>query len=139
MTKTKLFLAVLLFAIATFAAKAQVYKFQTTGFSVLERTDKGKWGKWSDLQKANIIIALDTDKNRIVVYSQEIQLYKIVKYREREENEDDVIYTFDCEDTDGLEFTIAIITRKSQNNRKQMYINQKDVIVVYNIVTYDKD
>lgn len=114
-------------------ASAQVYKFQTTGFSVLEKNEKGKWGKWSDLQKAAIIITLDTNKNRIVIYSQEIQLYEILDYGEKEENDNDIIHTFQCADNDGLKFTIAIITRKSQGNRKQLYINQKDVIVVYNI------
>ena len=48
----------------------QVYKFQTTGFSVLEKNEKGSWGKWSDLQNVNLMVTLDTNKNRIVVYSQ---------------------------------------------------------------------
>ncbi|HEY0091942.1 MAG TPA: hypothetical protein VGB43_05585 [Flavobacterium sp.] len=123
---------VFLMTLANYAS-AQVYKFQTTGFSVLEKNERGKWGKWSDLQKAEIVITLDTNKNRIIVYSQEIQLYKILSYGEKEENDNDIIYTFQCADNDGLEFTIAIITRKNQGNRKQLYLNQKDVIVVYNI------
>jgi hypothetical protein len=117
-------------------AQEQVYKFQTTGFSVMARDAKGKWGKWSDLQKANIIISLDTNKNRIIVYSQEIQLYKIVSYRDPEENDSDLIYTFDCEDDDRQPFTISIITRKKQGGRKQMYINQNDFIIVYNIKNF---
>jgi len=117
-------------------AQAQVYKFLTTGFSVMEKNAKGNWGNWSELQKASIIISLDTDKNRIVVYSQEIQVYDIVDYQEKEENDKTLIYGFDCKDQDGEPFTISIITRKNQNNRKQLYINQKDVIVVYNIVNH---
>ncbi len=117
-------------------AQGQVYKFLTTGFSVMEKNAKGNWGKWSELQKASIIVSLDTDKNRIVVYSQEIQVYDIVDYHEKEENDKTLIYGFDCKDQDGAPFTISIITRKNQNNRKQLYINQKDVIVVYNIVNH---
>lgn len=116
--------------------KAQTYKFITTGFSVMEKTPKGSWGKWSDMEKTNIIISLDTDKNRIIVYSQEIQLYNILEYVEKEENENDLIYSFVCEDTDKMPFTISIITRKKQDNRKQLYINQDKVIVVYNIENY---
>jgi hypothetical protein len=115
---------------------SQTYKFMTTGFSVLEKNKKGNWGKWSDIEKAALMVTLDTNKNRIVVYSQEIQLYNIISYTEKEENDKDLIYSFTCEDTDKLPFTISIITRKNQNNRKQLYINQKNVIVVYNIENY---
>lgn len=114
----------------------QTYKFLTSGFSVLEKNEKGTWGKWSNFEKAAIVISLDTSKNRIVVYSQEVQLYKIVSYDEKKENENDLIYNFNCEDDDKLPFTISIITRKKQNNRKQLYINQEKVIVVYNIKNY---
>lgn len=117
-------------------ASAQVYKFQATGFSVLEKTPRGTWGKWSELQPTSLIISLDTNKNRIVVYSQEVQVYNIEKYGEKEETDNDLIYPFICSDPDGMPFTISIITRKNQGGRKQMYINQKDVVVVYNIVNH---
>ena len=119
-----------------YQASAQVYKFQATGFSVLEKTARGTWGKWSELQPTSLIISLDTNKNRIVVYSQEIQVYTINTYGEKEETETDLIYPFICSDSDGMPFTISIITRKNQGGRKQMYINQKDVVLVYNIVNY---
>lgn len=114
----------------------QEYKFQTTGFSVLEKDSNGKWGKWSDLENVNLMVTLDTNKNRIVVYSRDIQLYSIVNYEEKEENENDIIYPFTCSDGDGEPFTISIITRKNQNGRKQLYINHKEVILVYNIVNF---
>jgi hypothetical protein len=115
---------------------SQEYKFQTTGFSVLERDSKGNWGKWSDLQKASLVISLDTNKNRIIIYSQEIQLYEILNYEAKQENENDETYSFSCRDDDGVPFVISIITRKNQGNRKQLYINQKNVIIVYNIVNF---
>lgn len=115
-------------------ADAQTYKFLTTGFSVLEKDAKGKWGKWSDLNDASIVITLDTKKDRIIVYSQEIQLYKIVEYQPEQENSDDRTYPFVCADEDGVPVTISIITRKNQNNRKQLYITRKGIIVVYNII-----
>ena len=115
---------------------SQKYKFQTTGFSVLEKNNKGDWGKWSELEKASMVITLDTNKNRIIIYSQEIQLYEIMNYENKQENENDEIYAFTCRNDDGEPFTISIITRKNQNNRKQLYINQKNVIVVYNIENF---
>lgn len=132
--KTLIFISFLIFGIQQ--SKAQTYKFLTTGFSVKEKDSKGSWSKWSDLQPTSIIVTLDTDKARIVIYSQEIQLFDILKYEETEENENDLTYNFTCTDNDGMPFTISIITRKKQDNRKQLYITQKDVIVVYNIVNY---
>ena len=136
MKSIKNLLLFLFFATCIQQTYCQVYKFQTTGFSVLEKNEKGNWGKWSDLQDASIVITLDTTKNRIVVYSQEIQLYEIMNYEKVQENENDEIYTFQCRNDDGEPFVISIIKRKNQENRKQLYINQKNVIVVYNIKNF---
>ena len=114
-------------------SSAQITKFMTTTYSVSEKTPSGKWGKWSKPEKVSIVISLDEKKNRIIVYSQEVQVYNIVKYEDIVENEDDLTYSFSCSDMDGMPFVISIITRKKQANRKQMYINQKDVILLYNI------
>src|SRR5690606_4163887 len=107
------------------------------GFAVMSKNERGKWGDWSDFQKSSMVITLDTNKDRIVVYSQEIQLYRIVSYEPEEENENDLIYPFVCQDDDGQRFNISIITRKNQGNRKQMYINQGDFIIAYNIENYE--
>ena len=115
---------------------SQTYKFKTSGFSVMEKDGKGKWGKWSDLDLVNILVALDTDKSRIVVYSEIIQLFEIIEYQPLEENETDSVYTFTCKDNNGDDCTLSIITRKNQDNRKQLYINYDNRIIVYNISNY---
>jgi hypothetical protein len=111
----------------------QVYKFSTSGFSVLEKNEKGKWGEWSDLELTKMMVSLDTNKNRIVIYSQIIQLFEIVDYLPATENETDIVYSFSCKDNDGVGCSLSIITRKKQDNRKQLYINYGDQIIVYNI------
>ncbi|NUY82415.1 hypothetical protein HUK80_16030 [Flavobacterium sp. MAH-1] len=108
----------------------------TTGFSVMEKDEKGDWGKWSELKPASIVITLDTKKGRILIYSQEVQLYDIINYEKIEENDNDVIYPFTCTDDDGRPFTISIITRKKQGNRKQLYITEKNTVLMYNIINY---
>ena len=112
---------------------SQNYKFKTSGFSVLEKNEKGKWGKWSDLNLVNIVVSLDTNKNRIVVYSNIIQLFEIIDYQTIEENDTDIVYSFSCKDNEGVNCTLSIITRKKQDNRKQLYINYDNRIIVYNI------
>ena len=133
MIKTKKYI-ILLFLILGFQhSYGQNYKFKTSGFSVLEKNEKGKWGKWSDLNLVNILVKLDTSKNRIVVYSQIIQLFEIIEYQPTEENDTDIVYSFTCKDNEGVDCTVSIITRKKQENRKQLYINYDNRIIVYNI------
>lgn len=143
--KALVVLALLVFGISTAAAQEAgqeksdpktVFKFLTTGFSIMERDANGKWGEWSELQPASLVVTLDTKKGRIVIYSQEIQLFDILNYEQVRENDEDLIYPFSCTDDDGRPFTISFITRKKQNNRKQLYINQQDVVLMYNIINY---
>ncbi|MEO6175118.1 MAG: hypothetical protein ABIP27_08210 [Flavobacterium circumlabens] len=114
---------------------SQSYRFKTSGFSVLEKNERGKWGEWSNLDLVNLSVILDTDKHRIVVYSQEIQLFSISEYIEREENDTDIVYSFLCKDNSGNDCKLSIITRKKQDYRKQLYINYDNQIIVYNIVS----
>jgi len=139
MKKIKRIVLLFLIVVGIQKVEAQVYRFEATGFSVMEKTPKGNWGQWSELQPLNIVVTLDTDKNRIVIYSKEIQFYEIQNYEKKQENEEDLIYPFSCSDMDGQPFKISIITRKKQDNRKQLYINQKDVIVVYNIINFPEN
>ena len=136
MTKIKLILILVFFALGVKQSHGQTYKFKTSGLSVMQKDQKGNWGKWSDLNLVNILVKLDTDKSRIVVYSEIIQLFEIIDYIPLEENETDSIYSFTCKDQNGVDCTLSIITRKKQENRKQLYINYKDRIILYNIFNY---
>jgi hypothetical protein len=133
MSKIKLYIIVLFLGIGLQQAYSQNYKFKTSGVSVLEKNERGKWGKWSDLQLVNVVVSLDTNKSRIVIYSEIIQLFEIIEYQPTEENDTDVVYSFTCKDNNGDDCTLSIITRKNQDNRKQLYINYGDRIIVYNI------
>ncbi len=133
MSKIKIHIVLLFLMFGFQQIQAQTYKFKTSGFSVLEKNEKGKWGKWSDLNSTAILVTLDTDKSRIVVYSQIIQLFEIVVYQPVEENETDTVYSFTCKDNEGVDCTVSIITRKKQDNRKQLYINYGNRIIMYNI------
>ena len=133
MTKTKLYIILLFLGLGLQQSYSQNYKFKTSGFSVLEKNEKGKWGKWSDLDLVNILVSLDTNKDRIIIYSQAIQLFEIIDYQPTEENDTDIVYAFTCKDNNGEDCTLSIITRKKQDNRKQLYVNYQNRIIVYNI------
>lgn len=125
-----------LFLILTQIGFAQVYKFKASGFSILEKNEQGKWGEWSEFENSTLIITLDGKKDRVVVASQEIQLYKIVSYGQKISTIFDETIPLNCIDNAGGNCTILIVTRKNQNNRKQFYINYEDLKIVYNVYEY---
>ena len=133
MNSIRTYIILLFLAFGLQQVQSQSYQFKTSGFSVLEKNERGKWGDWSNLDLVNLSVVLDTNKHRIVVYSQEIQLFRILDYIEREENDTDIVYSFMCKDNDGRECKLSIITRKKQEYRKQLYINYDDHIIVYNM------
>jgi hypothetical protein len=135
MNKTKLYILLLFLGLGLQCSYGQTYKFKTSGLSVLEKNEKGKWGKWSELDLVNILVTLDTNKDRFVIYSQVIQLFEIINYQPKEENETDIVHSFTCKDNNGEDCTLSIITRKKQDHRKQLYINYDNRILVYNIFT----
>ncbi|MBB4803160.1 hypothetical protein HNP37_003235 [Flavobacterium nitrogenifigens] len=135
MNSLRTYILLLFLAFGLQQVQSQSYHFKTSGFSVLQKNERGKWGEWSNLNLVNLSVVLDTNKHRIVVYSQEIQLFNILDYIEREENDTDITYSFMCKDNDGRECKLSIITRKKQDFRKQLYINYDDHIIVYNIIT----
>ena len=116
---------------------SQVYKFKTTGLSVSVKEGKGKFGSWSELKPVSIVINLDTKKNRVAIYSEAIQLFEIVEYIPTEENETDLIYSFVCKDNNGEDCTLSYITRKNQDNRKQLYVKYENRVLAYNIVNLE--
>lgn len=136
MTRIKIIAFSVFFALGIAQSYGQTYKFKTSGLSVMQKDQKGNWGKWSDLNLVNILVKLDTDKSRIVVYSEIIQLFEIIDYIPLEESETDSIYSFTCKDNNGEDCTLSIITRKKQDNRKQLYIHYEDRIILYNIFNY---
>ena len=112
---------------------AQVYRFKTSSLSVMDKNTKGAWNKWSEFKKAEIVITLDGNKDRFIVNSKDLQLYKIESYLEKISTKNDDTVGFNCTDNDGAKCVILIVTRKNENNRMQFYINYPDLKMVYNI------
>lgn len=114
-------------------ASAQVYRFKADSFSVMEKDAKGNWGEWSKFEESTVMITLDGKKDRVVVNSQEVQLFTILAYGEKIITEEDETIPLKCADLAGGLCTILIVTRKNQEGRKQFYINYEDVKIVYNV------
>ncbi|OYU79841.1 MAG: hypothetical protein CFE23_11985 [Flavobacterium sp. BFFFF1] len=129
----KSFAVCLFLVLATQNTVAQTYRFKATSFSLVEKNEDGTWGKWTEPEESTVVITLDGKKDRIVIGSKELQVYKIMSYGEKIVSGDDETIPLNCMMLDGRACTILIITRKSQGNRKQFYVNFEDVKFVYNV------
>jgi hypothetical protein len=112
---------------------AQTYWFKADSFSLIEKNANGKWGNWTDFNQSPVAISLDGTKDRIVVNSQEIQIYTILAYGEKVVEKGKETIPMKCADNSGGLCTILIVTKKNEGNRKQIYINYDDVKIVYNV------
>jgi hypothetical protein len=128
--KNIILLALLFIGLQSFS---QLYRFKTSSISVSGKLPTGKWDKWSKEKEANLVISLDSKKDRIIIYSEILQLFDIVEYIDEVVTPTDNTVSFVCKSNDGENCTISIITRKNQNNRMQLYINFDDLILNYNI------
>jgi len=111
----------------------QTIRLRTSSVSFIEKNGKGKWGEWSDFVKADLVVTIDAKKDRIIVNSQQIQVFTILSYGDKIETETNKTVPFDCIDNNGSKCKILIITRKDEGNRMQFYINYSELKFVYNI------
>ncbi|HLO73291.1 MAG TPA: hypothetical protein VK164_05080 [Flavobacterium sp.] len=131
----KLFKYLLFFLFLTsFSNYAQQFRFKTTSLSVLEKDSKDNWGKWSKPEATEMYVTLDYDKNKIVIYSREIQHYTIVEYLEKEVTKTDEINSYLCKNQEGTAVKISFFTRVDLGNKPQLYVYFKDFIFCYDIV-----
>ena len=112
---------------------AQQFRFKTTSVSVLQQGAKGKSAKWSKPTPTELIISLDYDKDKIVIYSSEIQHYKILEYLPKEVTKVDEINSFICRNHEGIVVKIAIILRLDVK-KAQLYVYHKDFTFAYDIL-----
>lgn len=124
---------VALFLFCTQITHAQKYRFKASSLSVMDRGEKGQWNNWSEFKPADVVITLDGDKDRIVVHSKDIQLYRITAYYDKIETEKEQTLGFECLDNTGEMCVILLVTRKDEGGRMQFYINYRDLKMVYNV------
>jgi hypothetical protein len=126
------YLVVFIFFFGT-VTYAQQFKFKTTNVSVLQKDAKGKWGKWSKPTPTEIIVSLDYDKDKIVIYSSEIQHYKVLEYLPKQVSKVDEITSFICRNQEGITVKIAIILRLDVK-KAQLYVYHKNFTFAYDIL-----
>jgi hypothetical protein len=123
----------LVFGLSIQKSDAQPIRFKTSSVSFTDKNNDGTWSEWSDFVDANVLITLDAKKDLITVNSAEVQSFKISAYGEIEDTAEVNIVPFECVDNKFSKCKIFIITKKTENNRMQIYINYNEVKFVYNV------
>lgn len=129
----KHFFAVLLFCAFSANGFAQVYRYKAVSFSIMEKNAKNQWSNWKAFEPSTSVITLDGSKDRIVIGSQDIQLFKILNYGKKVSNKNTDTIVLNCLDNDNGNVSIVIVTHKNEDDRMQFYIIYDDVKYVYNV------
>lgn len=119
-------------------ACAQVYKFRTTSFSFKYKTNDYNWSNWSDWEETSLIVVLDVDDERVKIFSQEIQVYDIIKNEGDYIDQDgDDVWSLYCVNEDGSTCRLRFIWLKQASDRLQLYVEFNDMMWVYELRSID--
>jgi len=118
---------------------SQVTKYKSTSFSFKTKNENTlRWSKWSEPESAEILITIDLTSDRIKIFSEEEQVYDIIQYYKMTTDvDDDETLKFQCVNEDGLKCFVRFVILKSQNGRKQLYVDFADMSWMYNIYKMD--
>lgn len=121
----KIILIVILILGFNIISVAQVNYF--TAYEVAIKVD-GQWSPWEDV---NIRIKIDIDNDRVIIYSNKLQIYDIISEIEAPSDSIGKQLAFKFIDQDD---DIGTLRFRVQNNGvKQIYIDFNDISWVYNV------
>jgi hypothetical protein len=130
-------LAILLL-IFTSSAFGQVYKMRSTSLSSKYKINNYRWSDWSEAEEASILMTIDMNKDRIIIYSKETQIYDIAEYEGKTTDDDgDDFISYYCVNEEGITCRVRLAKLNSQNGRNQIYIDFSDFRFVYNVYYLD--
>ena len=128
----KLLLLIFVVVLSATSLMAQTYKFQTYCFSYATKDRYGRWTDWSKWEKSDMLVVINEDKDRITIYSNEIQEYDIYEYEGRErDGYGGTSASFRCVDDNGLRCGIRL--RAMSDGILQLYVDYNDMMWVYEI------
>ncbi|GEM_PF-1609965 len=134
MARIPLLVAILFVLVAWVTpSQAQIHKLRAEAFAYKYVLD-GEWTDWTDWEDVSIIVTIDTDKERIKIYSKETQIYHMAKDAGKSIDEDgDETWEILCIDEDGKECSVRLVILHSQGNQGQLYVDYPEMTFVYNV------
>lgn len=113
------------------AAQAQTQWFKATELAI-KIVNNGNWTKWSDWESVDINIKFDLSNDLIIIYSQEIQIYKVLDQVKSPYDSNGTQVKFKVLDQDYDKGFLRL--RVENNGNSQIYVDYADISWVYNVV-----
>jgi hypothetical protein len=138
-SQKQIILFTLFFIGFTSLSSAQVIKVKADAISIKTKDEyTGRWSDWSKWEEVNILITIDSDKDRIKIFSKIEQVYDIIQdFGESYDKDGDKTWKLLCVNEDGLRCYVRLVKLYSQNGEGQLYVDFNDMMWVYNIHSID--
>jgi hypothetical protein len=111
---------------------SQVTKCKAYSFAHKEKNEySGRWSEWSSWEDTEILIAIDSENDRIKIFSKVDQIYDIIEYKgTRTDADGDDIIEWICVNEDGLKCGVRLVKLNSKGGKSQIYIDFADFMFV---------
>ena len=113
------------------AVQAQTQWFKATELAI-KVVNNGNWTKWSDWESVDINIKFDLSNDLIIIYSQEIQVYKVLEQVKSPYDSNGTQVKFKVLDQDYDKGFLRL--RVENNGNSQIYVDYADISWVYNVI-----
>lgn len=123
---------VLLMCFMSLGISAQTYKYRATSMSYRYVNGYGNWTNWSDWQSTNILIVISIDRDKISIYSKELQEYDIYSSSKWEPDyQGGQTATLKAVNEEGRRCDVRL--RSLNSGELQVYVDFADAMWVYNV------
>ena len=127
----KIFLSLIVLLLSFISNAQSVLKIRTSHTSEKHTDYYGNWTEWSDWKEANILIVVDSQQDRITIYSETTQTFDIIQDEgESLSDRGDPTLNYYCVDENGTKCRIRIVKRTSGT---QIYVDYSNLILCYNL------
>ncbi len=108
----------------------ETIKFRAKYFSYKEY-DRYGWSEWNEWKDVNILIVVNTEDDRITIFSSETQTLDVYDFEESVDG-DNTTLRFKAIDQEGNNCRIRFVFNEYDDNR-QLYVDYSNFTVVYAI------
>jgi hypothetical protein len=127
----KLFLSLIVLLLSFVSNAQSVLKIRTSHSCEKHIDYYGNWTDWSEWKEANILIVVDSQKDRITIYTETTQIFDIIENEgESLSDKGDPTFNYYCVDENGAKCRIRIVKRTTLT---QIYVDYSNLILCFNI------
>lgn len=127
--KKLILFTIMLFTLTIVSAETLYYRTTDFAFKIYQN---GEWSKWSDWIESDCRVNINLDSDKIIIFSNEPQIYKIIELKEVKEDKSSgqqIIFRVIDQDDDYGDLRL----RKQKDGNLQLYVDFADIMWVYNI------